>query len=204
MRTVVVEPSLAHTLVMNKLATPPAQEPARPAASQLAGKVVVIGVLVIAVALASFALWWNVNRAKRSLEFWQADAVRIIQHGKRVELLTLRQVAGASTAEDAFALGGQQIEVVSTLDISQAKGLIHARHALTDDSSFVWNNEKSPANPQWIYAIRFADDKGEVLLALDLKNQRLANVHGGREVTVIPKIAEGWQIFIDKQLKRQE
>jgi hypothetical protein len=197
------------------------QPPAKATTSDLGGKIVVIGVFVVALLAASFALWWNINRARRSLEFWGKDAVKLIQHGKAVELLELQPAATPAAENPAGELRYQDrpLVVKRRLDLSQARGLVHARHALTDDASFVWDDAVSGSQPAtWDYAIRFsaspaatsadASSPGdssageEVLLLLDLENRRLANVHGRREVTVIPKISEGWQIFLAKQLGR--
>lgn len=174
----------------------------------LVGKLVVIGVFVVALTAASFALWWNITRAQRSLEFWGKDAVRAIQHGKQVELLEL-QPAPAPSSDDAGSSGerlleGRDLFIQGRVDLSQARGLVHARHALTDDSSFAWDDaEKSAAAAEWTHAIRFRDERNtEVLLLLDLRNRRLENVATQRAVTIIPKISEGWQIFIAKQLAR--
>jgi hypothetical protein len=204
--------------------------PAKATTPDLGGKIVVIGVFVVALAAASFALWWNINRARRSLEFWGKDAVRLIQHGKAVELLELQPAETPansladqpSTAENPAAeirYQDRPLVVKRRLDLSQARGLVHARHALTDDASFVWDDAVNASQPAtWDYAIRFSQTPAatsgdasspgdssaadEVLLLLDLENRRLANVHGRREVTVIPKISEGWQIFLAKQLGR--
>ena len=206
------------------------QPPAKAATSDLGGKIVVIGVFVVALAAASFALWWNINRARRSLEFWGKDAVKLIQHGKAVELLELQpaeasaespsdQTPAAEIPAGELRYQDRPLVVKRRLDLSQARGLVHARHALTDDASFVWDDAANASQPAtWDYAIRFsaspaatsadASSPGdsaagkEVLLLLDLENRRLANVHGRREVTVIPKISEGWQIFLAKQLGR--
>ncbi|WP_425617493.1 hypothetical protein NA78x_001171 [Anatilimnocola sp. NA78] len=175
-----------------------------PGSSQWAGKVVVIGVFVVALSAASFALWWNITRAKKSLEFWGKDSVRAIQHGKKVELMELKSWPKAESDQHEgkrFAWGEQEIQIAKTHDISGAHGLAHARHSLTDDSSFVWTVTTPAEQPNWTHAVSFDDDTTDVLILLDLTNRRLVYYNGLREVTIIPKISEGWQTYIGKQLK---
>ena len=197
-------------MVVMKETPPAADSPPRSST----GKLLVVGIFVVALTAAGFALWWNISRSREALAFWGKDGVRLIQYGGHVELLTLNSLADfgppgfSPAAPDQLNYGGQRIRVVKNYDLSKARGLVHARHSLTDDSSFEWPSAEKGNERNWTHALRFRDagktgadktgDGGEVLILLDLPSRRLANFAAEREVTVIPKISEGWQTFIAK------
>ncbi len=189
-----------HQIVPRVMDKPATSSP--PVARTIGGKAVVLGVLGVALAAASFALWWNISRARRSLEFWGKDSVRLIQHAKHVELLTLLSDASLNDADGEISTlkyGVQRLQITQRRDISHARGLIHARHSLTDDGSFEWQTVGISSQQKWTHAVQFVEGNSNVWILFDLPNRRLANYNAGREITVIPKISEGWQTFIDKQ-----
>ncbi|MEX2025742.1 MAG: hypothetical protein WEH44_00550, partial [Pirellulaceae bacterium] len=102
------------------------------------GKLVVMLMLLAAVALAAFALWWNVASGRRTLEFWGQEAgARIISPQAAVELLWLEPAASDADSE-RLSIGGRTYAVVQKVEITSARGLVHARHALLEDASIDW------------------------------------------------------------------
>ena len=169
------------------------------------GKLAVLLMLAVAVAAAGFAWWWNIERTKRSLALYGPEGAWLVRNGREVEILKLApRKAGDLSAEDqpegdSLVLGDAQFAVADRYDVSRVKGLIHARAALVDDPSYEWEAPpqafRSDALP-WL--VRFADDRGEIYLAIDPAKRQLTVLPGGRSVRLISKIADGWQSFLDR------
>jgi hypothetical protein len=168
------------------------------ASTSMGGKIVVIGIFVVALLAASSGLLYKYFASQQPLEMWGAEGVQVIQKAQQVELVTL-STADQNIEGPTLQFGEQSIRVVSSKDISKAPGLIHHRHFLTERVSY----ESKPAEAQemrhWTHAVKFQDGQREVIVLFDLAGRRLANLQTGREVQVIPKIAENWQRFLDRQ-----
>lgn len=164
----------------------------------MGGKIVVIGIFGVALLAASAGLLYKYFASQQPLEMWGAEGVQVIQNAQQVELLTL-STADQNVAGPTLQFGEQSIRIVATKDISKAPGLIHHRHFLIERVSY----ESSPAEAReprlWTQAVKFQDGQREVTVLFNLPGRRLANLQTGREVQVIPKIAENWQRFIDRQ-----
>ena len=64
-------------------------------------------------------------------------------------------------------LAGREFVVIRRVDISQARGLVHARHALIMDYNFEFDRPDLAATPQWRYALRFTEGDRQVVLTFD-------------------------------------
>lgn len=158
------------------------------------GNLVVLGIVLLALFLAGFAVWWNVESGRRTLEFWGRDAgERIIAPQARVELLWLQPLEGDS-APQPLDVRGRRYSIVATADVTAAPGLVHARHALLDDPSFEWQAPTVPA-AQYTLAVRFRDGAGTTTVAFDFRHRQLAHAESGRQQIGSAKIMQGWQKF---------
>jgi len=160
------------------------------------GKLVVLSIFAVALLMAAFAWWWNRQQGRRALEFWGKDSALAIRDGKKVELLRLRPKNGRLVDLEAF-------EIVETKDISQAQGLIHARHSLLQDASFDWD-AKPASHSQFetktdVLAVRFTrQDVSTTIVFIDLPSGRIFHSESGREIILNPKTCSGWQLFISR------
>lgn len=152
------------------------------------------------------------TRTRRALAFWGPETVRLIQQSTKVELLVLEPTAAVVSddqSDDFLLFGGKKWQIVERADLSRARGLVHARHALTDDASFESESTAASSNEsQWSHAVRFGDANGSATVLMDFSARRFANFDTGREVSVIAKIASGWQTFVERhaplQAKKRE
>jgi hypothetical protein len=170
--------------------------PPKSAPSSSVGKILVLGIFGIALAAASFALYWNMSRSRRALAFWGPDAVRRIQKSDRVEILPLEMLTDEPSLDSVrFDLAGRQ----RVIDVTKARGLIHARHALTTDASYEPGEPTKLQPGSWTHAVRFTDQRGTTVLLLG--GQRVGNLQGQQELKLIPKVADGWRSFVERQTK---
>jgi hypothetical protein len=162
------------------------------------GKLAVASMILLALLLAAFALWWNVTSGRQALEFWGQDgARRIADESDRVELLWLRPPAGES-AENALIIGERTYAVAAAKEVTGARGLIHARRSLVQDASFVWGaNDPLPAG-HYSVAVRFRDDSGTTTAAFDFERLLIAHVESQGQQAAAAKIIEGWKEFAQR------
>jgi hypothetical protein len=166
------------------------------------GKLAVLAMLAVALAAAGTAWSFNYYRGRRTLDFYGRGAALLIRTAPQVELLELAGVDEIALPNaEILVVDGQVLQVVRRLDISQAKGLIHARTSLLADSSYVWDAEPCDYYPSAHYAVRFADISAATL-AFDFHCQRVWHVEHERSVALADKVAQGWEEFLAKQAAR--
>jgi len=166
------------------------------------GKLAVLTMFAVALVAAAFAWWWNYSRGQRCLEFYGQDAALLIRTAEQVELLELAAAdAGSSEPATTLQLGDKAYSIVRVTDISQAKGLIHARTSIVDDSSFRWDGHPTDCQPRVLYAVRFTNHS-RATLAFDFGCQCVWHLEQGKSATLIPKVAQGWESFLTRQAPR--
>ncbi len=124
--------------------------------------VVVLGSLALALAAASWR--YRFETAHRSTQFWCPEAAQLIVEPGQVVALGLQSSAeGEKRAADLLPLLGDAYTVVSRLDLTNAPGMVHLRHALTSDSNYVWG-QSAAAPAAWRWALRFQDADRQLLV----------------------------------------
>lgn len=166
------------------------------AGRSLIGTGVVVGLCLLAVTLAAFAVWFQWRQTRRCLMFYGARSARLIQTAGRVEL---------------WRLGGGESRTrpirMERLDVSRAGGLVHLRRGLVEDANFVWDFAgETPAgkDPEprgtWDEALAFfepAADTPTTVLAFDLDVPTAMTVVGKPGRVRLGRIAEGVKSWID-------
>jgi len=156
---------------------------------------------MFAVALAAAGLAWSFNyyRGRRTLEFYGRGAALLVRTAPQVELLVLAPLDELPEPNaEQLLIDGERLQVIRRLDISHAKGLVHARTSLLADSSYDWHAEPCDYYPSIDYAVRFTHIS-TATLAFDFHCQQLWHVEHEHTVTLVPKVADGWQTFLIKQ-----
>ena len=153
----------------------PASAPARPARSR--GTAVVAGMLAAAVALATFAVWFQWRQTRRCLDFYGSDVAQLVQAAPRVELWQLAPGAGPSRPE-----------AVRRIDVSQAPGLVHLRRGLVEDANFAWATTADAARDRtWTLALAFsAAGATPAVLVFDTGSAAPAVAVAGRPGLLVP------------------
>lgn len=162
------------------------------------GKLVIVGMLLVALAAAGFAWWWNYQRAARARAFW-GPAAATIRSSTEVTALVLCETGSESGTPILWA--GQELPVCRTAAISDARGMLHARTSLLVDESFDWTAPGGIGGdaPAWSHAVRFATSTSTVTLLFDFERRKLAWAESGQSVDLTPKTAKGWQDYLEKR-----
>src|SRR5437762_2962231 len=116
---------------------------------QISGKLLILAMLLVALMAASASWWFRYSATHHTAQFWGPEAARLIRDAPKVTLRSYDPAVGA----DADSSNS------SARDISNARGLIHLRNALLEDSSYDWS-AKTPTEPSWNSSLVFEASAG--------------------------------------------
>jgi hypothetical protein len=139
-------------------------EPTPPQASPAAGIRLVLGLVLLGVALASFAIWFQWHQTRRCLELYGSRVARLIQAAPRVELWEPQTVPERN--EEVDGRRGVPMESAVRIDLSGVRGLVHLRRGLVEDANFDWgtregDGERGEDDHAWDAALAFYDRPGD-------------------------------------------
>jgi hypothetical protein len=126
---------------------------------EVSGKILVLSTFAIGFAMAAGAWVYHYGLSRRSADFWGAEDAALVIGGREVALLELAD-PGADGAREPLATAGGR-SVLREHDLTDKKGLVHLRHALTYDGNFDWPKRQEirgarlPDVGAWRYALRF-------------------------------------------------
>ena len=172
--------------------------------------------------MALFGWWWNYASGQRSLDFWGESGALTIRDATSVELFQLRPVPTnlkpdeyppviliqepSSVSPLVGTQGGRNSVYIegNPKDVTQAPGLIHARHSLLVDAGFAWTREPVANQARWSYGARFTDSSGVVTIVFDFPSRRLYYLEERKIVSLSPKTVEGWQTYFRRYFSPAE
>lgn len=165
-------------------------ESKRPSAPAISGKLVIVGIVVVALCAAAISWWFRYNATHRAGKFWGPEAATIIRDAPSVNIYH----AGNFGAPDEAAI--KKKVTATELDISNAHGLTHLRNALLEDHNFDWTSaEKDPFQASEHWGLMFADPEAGKATTVWLSDDfRYASALDGterRSVSVDPVMAKG-------------
>jgi hypothetical protein len=182
----------------------------------IAGKWLVLGVFGVAGGLALFAFVHHYRASHRAAQFWGRADAQLLVGSAEVWALALGPPdpdeqgstspahSVVSPAASGFAgetpPSGERFAgrpALRAADLSQAPGLIHFRHAFTQDDHFEWAGlrTEAPQDTPWALALRFAGPReaGELVLLLTRDADAVGRWQGDErpiEVLPCPRLSE--------------
>jgi hypothetical protein len=127
------------------------QAPAR----SISGKLVILGILAVALLAAGTSWWYRYNSTHRAAEFWGPDAA-LIRDADTVIVstfsptITMPPTKFHNPAERDFSSRTQVKKVVTG-----ARGLVHLRNALLMDRNFDWSPHSVDRDIPWKHSLVF-------------------------------------------------
>jgi hypothetical protein len=152
----------------------------------------IVATLVIALTMSGAAWWYHYQGSRRAAEFWGRDAAELIIGTGDFTLLELGDPAGtgATAGEHGQANLVAGRPITASHELSEQSGVIHLRHALTQDANFQWDalrREPALGDDDWAYAFQFTDGGRGLLVLLRSDFQVLARVGAdGKSMDVLP------------------
>jgi hypothetical protein len=166
---------------------------------QSSGKLVILGILAVAVASAAASWWFRYEATHRAADFWGPDAAVLIRDAPGVLLIELRQLTALEAngpPSRSFAVGQDTYVAALERDISQARGLLHLRNALLEDRSYAWDDPQLPWRDEieWKWRLVFFGDRPPKEIWFS-SNARYAMREDGAVISCSP-IASGLVAFL--------
>jgi hypothetical protein len=131
------------------------------------GKLVILGIAVIALAAASASWWFRYSATHRAAEFWGPQTARLIRDAPRIEMYQITPPMAAMALARERAGVDRFMDAADSHDISATPGITHLRNALLEDGSYQWPPMSATPNVHWKWALIFSDVRpgpGVVLL----------------------------------------
>jgi len=134
------------------------------------GTKLVVALGGLALVLGVISWWYRFEAAHRATQYWGPQAAELIVEPGQVEAIALQPAIKDQPKEDDFLpeLNGEYT-IASRHDLTDARGTVHLRHALTSDRNYIWDNSALARSP-WRWALRFHDGGRQlvVLFTADL------------------------------------
>lgn len=150
---------------------------------ELRGQHVVLGLLLLGVGAAGFAVWYQRSMTDQALAFWGADVALALGNPEKLELVTLAPVDPAGS-EERLSLGGREFAVVTRQDITTAPGVTHARQALLENASFDFASPPPATPATWTHVLLIARGETKATIAFDFAARRVRLDEAAREATL--------------------
>lgn len=173
-----------------------------PASAGRLGQWVILTMFSLAIGAAAFAWIWRKTQTDDCLAFWGSDGAEAIRTGEKITLLRLVP-ARSDEASDLTLPSGKRWHAAATVDLSQAKGITHARRALIEDSGFDWSQGVIAREPDRLdFAIRFQRGNDRpVTVGLDLEGNLFHHVESGKSLTAHEKLVSGWKDYANRHAR---
>jgi len=155
------------------------------------GGLIVMTLLLLAIGLGVFAVWFQRDQTRRCLAFYGPEAARRIQSAPRVELWQLEN-------------GDDGLRAVARRDVSQAPGLVHLRRGLIEDFNYAWQQPQDGGSEPlpgqaWDRALVFHDGLAAegTVVAFDLDDAGAVTVVGRPGRVGLGRLRAGLATWLD-------
>ena len=153
-----------------------------------AGKWIVLVMVALGITAGAGSVAYHRSISRRAVEFWGADTASLIHNAPTVKLLRLEPASSETPRREVFNYRGEMWAVVSTSDISQARGLVHARKALVEDAQLKWDPPQV-SSVRWAWALQFSDGSKSAVVLLGRDFEQIAQPGGTKQISLRRPIA---------------
>jgi hypothetical protein len=172
------------------------------------GKIIVGIAVALGICAGLAGYWWNYGVSRRAMEFWGQENARLIRLAPKVEYLLLE-----SNYDDLEITPGTirplepktSYAIVKTVDLSQARGLIHLRNAILSDDQYEWDMCIGGGDEKF-QALRFTDQAGnQATVYFTTTNempQAYQDINKNSYVVALGPLAKSLEQFLARELPR--
>jgi hypothetical protein len=121
---------------------------------QSSGKLVIFGIVSIALAAAGTSWWFRYSATHRAAQYWGPKTARLIRDAPIVKLYQLQSAKGLFLP---LADIDTQLDIGKYRDVSNARGISNLRNALLEDRSYEWPAIPREPDAYWRWALQFED-----------------------------------------------
>lgn len=135
-----------------------AAPPSPPDETGMSGKLVIIGIVAVALLGAGGSWWFRYSSTHEAAKFWGPETATLIRDASAVRFLAFsepvtNQVAKFDSPTDPDFSDVPQ----ATRDVTEARGLVHLRNALLESHNFNWPSVPTSSTTRWTRALVFTD-----------------------------------------------
>ncbi len=132
------------------------------------GKKLVFVLAGLALAAGVTSWCYRYEAAHQATAFWGTESAPLIAQPAPVEIYELKLLGGEGASEKEAGLLnlGRRYQVGDPRELTNARGMVHLRHALMSDSNFRWEMPAESEKTDWRWCLRFYDAKHEVRVVL--------------------------------------
>ena len=155
------------------------------------GKLVILFIFGLSAVMGGYAWWHHFNQGRKCLELWGGEAGELVRYAPVVEAISFGDPG--EEPDTSLQIAGKRISIEQQRDVTGTPGLVHARQALIEDASFLWNETVEQEPVEWTYALRFVDGEQTITMAFDSIGTRVHLVEGGRDGFLSPTLKAAYQ-----------
>lgn len=127
---------------------------------QNSGTKLVLALVAMAVLLGVVSWWYRYEAAHRASQFWGPEASRLIAESRGFEVLV-------------ESSDGKR----ETVDLSNARGQAHLRHALLSDRNYAWETPLTDSAIPWHWRLRFHEGEQEASVLLSENFHQIGKIN---------------------------
>ncbi len=162
------------------------------------GKLVIVGIVGLAVAAAALSTWYHYRHSHRALDFWSPQAALTIAEAPEVLVMQLARVDQPQAADRAIEFQGGWWRIVAEHDAKGARGMANLRRALVLDTTFDWQTQND-GQPQWQFAATYGAGSEATTVLFDFNSRQVARPERTRTALLDPAANSDFRQFFDEQ-----
>jgi hypothetical protein len=183
------------------------------------GKLVIVGILGVAVIAAGFSVWYHYRNQQRALKFWGPTTAMLIAEAPHAHAIVLDQALGGTSADDAgsqapaepqagdapreppasIEFAGITWKGLHSKNVVPARGISNVRRALVLDMTYDWKSPPPLDDPQWQYALEFNNGRYWATVLFDFDSRQVALTNGKKTALLDPDANEELRDFFAEQ-----
>jgi len=165
------------------------------------GKLLTLLILLAAVAVAGFAVWFHHQQSSRVVQAISPNVAALVAYAPQIELLRLAPEKDADPSAmppQILRLQGQSFYVTERKDITSANNIRTVRGWLVHNDNYDWSAPAADSKGPWQYALLFTQGPQRAMLLFDHTHAQMLVLDSAQVLSTTPMNA-GLKEFFDAQ-----
>jgi len=152
------------------------------------GRKVVLAIGLIALVLGGTGWFYRYHTTHRAAQFWGSTAAMLIRGPSSVVVFELKPIEENSKKSSDLPIKAADYFRRRSQDISDARGLVHLRNALSLDRNFDWEASDSHSEENWVLGIAFSEGEDQQTILFSVDFLQMARVVPGEDQSQVPEL----------------